>query len=161
MKLLSIFSKNNPLQHYLYHFVIANIALFITYITFGTITIWEVLLFLFMTFSPLIDELTSASVHYLDDMISRYLVNVFLAGKVTESLHALHHERRRLANLILHNLPMYFLLCAFLYILVIFDTSVIFYAMAGIIVHLTLDIINDQYEFGTIKKWFWPIANYL
>lgn len=156
---MNIFSSRNPLQHYFYHFIIANIALFITYLTFGSITLWEVILFLFMTFSPLIDELTSAAVHYLDDVYCRHIVNVFIAGQVVETLHRLHDSRKRLANLILHNLPIYFLLCSFLYILIIFEASTIFYAMAGIIVHLTLDIVNDQYEYGSIKKWLWPVIN--
>lgn len=157
---MNIFSSRNPLQHYLYHFIIANIALYITYLTFGSITLWEVILFLFMTFSPFIDELTSAAIHYLDSNECRMIINYFFAGEVTKSLQELHMKRIKLYNLIFHNLPFYLLLCSFLYVLIIFDISILFYAVAGVLTHLTLDIINDQYELKTIKKWLWPIINY-
>lgn len=160
MNIFSVFSKKNPLQHYFYHFLIANIALFITYLTFGSITIWEIILFLFMTYSPLIDDLTSAAIHYLDSNECRMIINYFFAGEVIESLHQLHIKRVQLYNLIFHNLPFYLLLCSFLYILIIFDFPILFYAVAGILTHLTLDIINDQYELKTIKKWFWPIFDF-
>lgn len=158
--MFSYFSKNNPLQHHLYHFVIANIALFITYVTFGTITIWEIILFIFMTFFPYIDQLTSAAVHYLDDNDSRNIINVFIAGDVKQTLHYLHTHRKQFSALIFHNIPFYFALCSLLYILVIFDYSVLFYAVCGFLTHLTLDIINDQYEYKTITEWFWPIFNF-
>lgn len=158
MHIFTYFSKNNPLQHYFYHFLIANIALFITYLTFGSITIWEVILFLFMTFFPLIDELTSAAIHYIDDIECRNDINIFLSGEVKETLHRLHTRRNKLYSLIFHNIPFYFALCSFLYILIIFDFPILFYAVAGILTHLTLDIINDQYEFKSVTKWLWPIS---
>ncbi|MDO8610050.1 MAG: hypothetical protein Q7R95_05850 [bacterium] len=160
MQPLTIFSKKNPLQHHLYHFIIANIALFLTYVTFGTITFWEILLFFFMTFFPYIDNLTSAAIHYLDDNDCRNIINMFIAGDVKDTLHYLHTNRKKLTALIFHNLPFYLALCSLLYILIIFDFSVLFYAVAGFITHLTLDIINDQYEFTSISEWLWPILNF-
>jgi hypothetical protein len=79
-----------------------------------------------------------------------------LVGELSEALYYLHQKRNEFKNLLLHNLPFYLALCSFLYILIIFDQPVLFYAMAGLMVHITLDIINDQYEFGTIRKWLWP-----
>ncbi len=145
------------LKHYFHHFLIANVCLFITYFIFGSITIWEILLFIFMTFFPLIDELLYVAQHYLDDAKSRNIVNVFLVGELSETLYYLHQKRNEFTGLLLHNLPFFLALCSFLYILIIFDQPVLFYAMAGLMVHITLDIINDQYEFGTIKKWLWPV----
>jgi hypothetical protein len=144
------------LKHYFHHFLIANVCLYITYFIFGSITIWEILLFVFMTFFPLLDELFYAATHYLDDAKSRNIVNIFLVGELSEALYYLHQKRNEFKNLLLHNLPFYLALCSFLYILIIFDQPVLFYAMAGLMVHITLDIINDQYEFGTIRKWLWP-----
>ncbi len=145
------------LKHYFHHFLIANVCLFITYFIFGSITIWEILLFIFMTFFPLLDELFYVAMHYLDDARSRTIVNVFLVGELSEALYYLHQKRNGFTSLILHNLLFYLALCSFLYILIIFDQPVLFYALTGLMVHITLDIINDQYEFGTIKKWLWPI----
>lgn len=159
MKVFAILTRQNPLQHYLIHFIIANIALLITYLIFESITIWEIFLFLFMTFFPLIDELFSAILHYLDDKESREIVNIFIAGEVVETLQNLHVKRNNFFNLTLHNIPLYLSLCTFMYILIIFDLPTLFYAMAGTITHLTLDIINDQYEFKSIRKWFWPVFN--
>lgn len=156
----SYFSRGKPLVHYFHHFFFANIGLFIAYLAYGSITIWEAALFLFMTFSPLIDELTSAAIRYLDSEECRLIINYFFAGEVVESLYQLHKKRIKLYNLIFHNLPFYLLLCSFLYFLIIFDIPILFYAVAGVLTHLILDIINDQYELKTIKKWFWPIFDF-
>lgn len=148
---------NMSLKHYFHHFLIANVCLYITYFIFGSITVWEIALFIFMTFFPFLDELFHTAMNYVNDVNSRGIVNLFLVGELSEALYYLHQKRNMFYNLILHNLPFYGSLCAFLYILIIFDQPVLFYTLAGLMVHITLDIINDQYEFGTIKKWFWPI----
>ncbi len=147
------------MKHYFYHFLIANVCLYITHLIFGSITIWEIALFIFMTFLPLLDELFYTTINYVNDPSSRGIVNLFLVGELTETLRLLHNKRNMFYSLILHNLPFYLSLCAFLYILIIFDQPVLFYAMAGLMVHITLDVINDQYEFGSIRKWMWPIID--
>ncbi|MBI3366142.1 hypothetical protein HY041_00745 [Candidatus Roizmanbacteria bacterium] len=147
------------MRHYFHHFLIANVCLYITYLIFGSITIWEIMLFIFMTFIPLLDELFYVAMNYVNDVNSRGIVNLFLVGELSDSLYYLHKKRNMFYSLILHNMPFYLALCAFLYVLIIFDQPVLFYPMVGLIVHITLDIINDQYEFGTIRKWFWPILD--
>ncbi len=146
-------------EHYLYHFLVANICLYITYLIFGSITVWEVALFIFMTFFPILDELLYVTLNYVNDSDSRGIVNLFLVGELSKTLYFLHNKRIKFTNLMLHNILFYAALCSFLFIFIIFDQPVLFYVVAGLTAHISLDIINDQYEFGSIRKWLWPILD--
>lgn len=151
------FGKGKPLQHYLHHFIVANIGLFFAYLIFGSITIWEVLLFLSMTYAPFIDELAYTLLNYLDDEKSRGIVTAFFAGEAMEFLKSLHEFRAYFNELILHNLPIYFALWALWYVALVFDISLLFYGLSGLLIHLMLDLINDQYEFSSLNPWLWPM----
>lgn len=146
------------LKHYFHHFLFANIGLFIAYLAYGSITIWEVILFFFMNFIPLLDELAFVTLTYIKNQESREIVNLLLVGEMISLLSYLHDKRVKFEQLFLHNIPMYLGLCSLLYIFLAFDFQILFFGLAGIIVHLALDIINDQYEFGTVSAWLWPFS---
>ncbi len=151
------FKKGKPLQHYLHHFIVANIGLYLAYLIFGSITVWEVLLFIIMTYLPVIDELSYALFNYLDDRKSRWIVTAFFAGEAMELMKSLHEFRSHFGELILHNLPIYLALWALWYVALAFDISLLFYALSGLQLHLMQDLINDQYEFSSVNPWLWPL----
>lgn len=150
-------AKGQPLQHVFHHFIFANIGLFLTYLIFGSITVWEVVLFLFMTFFPITDQLIYAATSYLSDDDCRAIINLFLVGDLIQTTHLIHMKRSKFQGLILHNLTFYVTLSAFLFVTVAFDLPVLFYAIAGILIHLLYDLVNDEYELNTIGAWYWPL----
>lgn len=152
------FSHGKPLEHYFHHFLFANIGLFIAYMAYGSITFWEIMLFLFMSFIPLLDELSFVALTYIKNKESREIVNFLLVGEMIELLSYLHDKRVKFEQLFLHNIPMYLGLCALLYIFLAFDLSLFFYGLAAIVAHLALDIINDQYELKSVSSWLWPFS---
>lgn len=155
--LISVFSRKNPLLHYLHHFLLANVGLYVAYMVFGTITVWEVAIFLFMVFTPLIDQLLYVAIHYLDDETSRHITHLFIAGEYKESLALLHAKRESFTQLVLHNMLLYVSVWGLLFVFLMFDLPIPFYALAGALVHLMHDIANDAYELGSLRRWLWPI----
>jgi len=150
-------TKENPLEHYIHHFLIANIGLYIAYISFGSITIWEVILFLFMAFTPILDNLLYVILHYIDAEVYRYITHLFLVGDYKETLTELHARRLFFIKLILHNFLLYPALWSLLFVFLMFDKPLAFYGLAGVLVHLTQDIVNDEYEFKSYSRWLWPV----
>ncbi len=146
----------NKLNHYIHHFIIANIFLYVAYLVFGSVTVWEIILFFFMAFIPVCDEIFYAITTYLNKESSRRAINLFLVGDIKEMLYLIHQERMLFDELVIHNLPVYFGLSALLYIFLIFDLALPFYALSGVLAHLIHDLVNDEYELKTLSRWTWP-----
>lgn len=144
------------LAHYVYHFIIANLGLYISIRLFGSVTMWEILLFVLMSYVPVIDEFIFAIITYLDQKESRDAVNLLIIGNIGEMLSILHKERLAFTRLIIHNVPVYLSLLSLLFASLVFDFAILFFGVMGILVHLAYDITNDHYEFGTLNRWFWP-----
>ncbi len=157
LNIKQLLSRDNPLAHYIHHFLVANIALFIAYLVFGSITVWEIILFFFMTYIPVFDELFYAVLHYLDTESCREITHLFIAGEYTKTLGLLHKHRATFTRLVLHNFLLYGALLSLLYIFLIFDIPLAFYALAGLLIHLMEDIANDEYEFNSVSRWLWPV----
>lgn len=145
------------LKHYLLHLIISLGALLFFYLIFGSVTVWEICLYLIFTFILFIDELLYAVINYLNAEDYRQIINRFLTGEFRESFYYLHEKRRLFEKLVIHNLAIYFILWSLWYIFLIYDASLPFYALSGIQIHLLIDIINDKYEFDSIRKWLWPV----
>lgn len=152
-----LFSRENPLLHYFHHFLFANVGLFLAYMIFGSITIWEVILFFFMAFFPTLDEFFYAVLHYLDEQVYREIIHLFIGSEYEKTLTLLHTKRLSFSQLILHNFVLYFALWSIMFVLLMFDMSLAFYALAGLLTHLMQDIANDQYEYWSLRHWMWPI----
>lgn len=144
-------------RHYLHHLLISSFALFFFYYIFGSVTIWEIILYFLVTLILFIDELIYAAINYLNADDFRQIVNRFLAGEIIESFYFLHEKRTLFEKLVIHNLPSYLILWSLWYVFLIYDASLPFYALSGIQIHLLFDIVNDKYEFASIQKWLWPI----
>ena len=156
-KLTDIFSRKNPLQHYVHHFIIANIGLFFAYLIFGSITVWEVILFFFMAFLPVVDEFFYAVLHYLDEDTCRKIIHLFMGNEFKEVAMLLHTKRKLFTQLILHNFLLYLALWSLMYIFLMLELPLMFYGLAGLLVHLMQDIANDEYELHSLNRWIWPI----
>lgn len=144
-------------SHYIYHFIFANIGLYVVSFVYGSITVWEVLLFFFMTYLPFLDELFFCAVGYAQKQENRLIVNFFLAGNLEETFYLLHKKRKHFSELIIHNIPVYVALSVFLYVLLVFDLAVLFYAVAGVLTHLVVEMVTDEYEFESLTEWMWPL----
>lgn len=155
-----LFSKTNPFQHYLHHFLLANLGLFLAYVVFGSITIWEVILYFFMAFIPITDQFFHVVLHYLDNDVCRQATDYFIGGDYAQIFILLHSKRELFTQLILHNLLLYFALWALLFVFLMFDKPLAFYGLMGLLIHLMQDIANDEYELQSISRWLWPVQGF-
>ncbi len=153
----NLFSHNNPLLHYFHHFLIANVGLFLAYIIFGSITIWEVVFFFFMAFFPAVDEFFYAVLHYLNEEIFREIIHLFIGSEYEKTLSLLHAKRLSCSQLILHNVVLYLALWSVMFVFLMLNMPLAFYGLAGLLTHLMQDIANDQYEYLSLRNWLWPI----
>jgi len=148
------------LKHYLHHFLIACLGLLVTYFFFGTITIWEIFLFFFMSFIPFLDELFHTALNYLSSSTSRNIINLFLVGDFFSTLYLLHKKRLLIKCLTAHNLLFHLSVWLLWFYAYLFEEALLFYIISAIQIHLIFDILNDMYEFASIRKWLWPIFNF-
>lgn len=150
-----------PFKHYFYHYLFLNVGFYIAFKMYGSATSWEFLLFLIMSFIPIVDEFAFSLSHYFERPSCRDIVNLFLIGSIAEAVYCLHEKRKEFTELVLHNIPVYLSLWIAWYFCLAFGLAVPFYALSAIQTHLLVDILNDEYELADIKKWFWPLASFL
>jgi len=152
------FSKGKPLSHYFHHFIFSNIILYFLFLIFGSITIWEMILFFFLTFALYIDNFIFALLSYLENSQCRMIINDFLVGDIINFFIFLHETRVKFTQLFLHNIFFFITIHFLWYFSLLIDNPFLFYGISGIIVHLFIDLVNDKYELNSIKLWFWPFS---
>lgn len=150
------FARRKPLYHPLQHLFIAVFILYCSYLAWGSITVWEVALFFFMSYVPIVDEFVYALVNYLNQSFCRNIIHLFLTSEFIQMIFLLHKQRCWFYQLTLHNLVLVLVLWSAVYVTFLFDSSLAFYGLIGLLTHLTFDTINDAYEFSSIRKWVWP-----
>lgn len=143
--------------HYFLHFLIASIGLYGALVFYGSITIWEIILFYFLSLLPVLDEFTYALIHYVSNSACRDALNVFLVGEVLPLFEKLHEKRVEFTQLIIHNIPVFLSLWALWYASLLFESPLLFYGTGAVLIHLWLDVANDQLELRSIRRWFWPV----
>ncbi len=143
-------------KHHYLHFFIASAGLYLLYFIYGSITLWELILYYFGSYLPIIDEFVYSTLNYITSEVCRRVVNLFFVGNLRQFISYLHEARENFYTLVLHNIFAYLALWGLWYAFFIFDVPVGLYLLSGILVHLLYDMINDQYDFGHIGKWFWP-----
>ena len=151
--------RHNPLAHHLHHFLWASTGLYFAYLAYDSITAWEVLLYYLTTYMLFMDDFLYTIVHYLTQPTCRHIVNYFLIGDVVTWLRTLHEKRLVFHRLIIHNIAVYGALWWLWYATIAFEYPLFFYALSGVQVHLLFDMLNDYYEFGTVKRFLWPIES--
>lgn len=146
------------LTHYLHHVGFAGVGLVFGITVFGSITIWEAFLYSIMSFIPVVDEFIYSLLHYLEVPSCRTIVNLYLGGQFAETLYYLHRKRNQFKRLILHNIPIFSGMWLVVFAALALDAPLLFYGLFALQMHLTLDVLNDYYEYQTLDKWFWPLA---
>lgn len=157
MNKVTYFDLKTHWIHFAMHVLVGAFGCAIFAYFYGSITPVEVLLFALMTILPIIDEIMYATVHYLDNTFSRISLNYYFAGDMSQFLITLHEFRKQYEDRIIHNAFIFVSLWLVWFAAYVYAHAPIYFFISGILTHLSLDLINDQYEFGSVFSWFWPL----
>lgn len=119
------------------------------------VTFKNIVIFLVFTYLIDLDSIISTGINHISFPETREIIIAFKTRRFKEmaTLATIHHKKFN--RLLLHNFSGFFVFLVFFAVSICrkYDGGIL--AFGAILFHFIFDIVDDLYQLGHIKNWFW------